>query len=158
MTDSNNGANAQNNETQFAVQRIYTKDLSFESPRAPQIFQQKWEPAVELSLNTKQNELSGDFHEVVLSLSVTVKVGEEVAFIAEVQQAGIFLIKGLDEAGMHHTLAAFCPSILFPYAREALDNLVIRGSFPALMLAPVNFDALYAQEMQRRQQEQQVAN
>jgi len=158
MTDSNNGANAQTNETQFAVQRIYTKDLSFESPRAPQIFQQKWDPAVELSLNSKQNELGGDFHEVVLSLSVTVKVSEEVAFIAEVQQAGIFLIKGLDEAGMHHTLAAFCPSILFPYAREALDNLVIRGSFPALMLAPVNFDALYAQEMQRRQQEQPAAH
>jgi len=158
MTDSNNGANVQNNETQFAVQRIYTKDLSFESPKAPQIFQQKWEPAVELSLNSKQNELGGDFHEVVLSLSVTVKTAEEVAFIAEVQQAGIFLIKGLDEAAMHHTLAAFCPNILFPYAREALDNLVIRGSFPALMLAPVNFDALYAQEMQRRQQEQQAAN
>jgi len=158
MTDSTNGANAQNNETQFAVQRIYMKDLSFESPKAPQIFQQKWEPAVELSLNTKQNALGGDFHEVVLSLSVTVKTGEEVAFIAEVQQAGIFLIKGLDEAAMHHTLAAFCPNILFPYAREALDNLVIRGSFPALMLAPVNFDALYAQEMQRRQQEQPATN
>jgi len=154
MTDSTNGANAQNNETQFAVQRLYIKDLSFESPKAPQIFQQKWEPAVELSLNSKQNTLGGDFHEVVLSLSVTVKTGEEVAFIAEVQQAGIFLIKGLDDAAMHHTLAAFCPNILFPYAREALDNLVIRGSFPALMLAPVNFDALYAQEMQRRQQEQ----
>ncbi|KXU38918.1 preprotein translocase subunit SecB [Ventosimonas gracilis] len=154
MTDNSNGANAQNNETQFAVQRIYIKDLSFESPKAPQIFQHKWEPAVELSLNTKQTELGDDFHEVILSLSVTVKTGEEVAFIAEVQQAGIFLIKGLDNAAMHHTLAAFCPNILFPYAREALDNLVIRGSFPALMLAPVNFDALYAQEMQRRQQEQ----
>jgi len=154
MTDSTNGAQAQNNETQFAVQRIYTKDLSFESPKAPQIFQQKWEPAVELQLNSKQNELGGNFHEVILTLSVTVKTGEEVAFIAEVQQAGIFLIQGLDESAMHHTLAAFCPNILFPYAREALDNLVIRGSFPALMLAPVNFDALYAQEMQRRQQAQ----
>jgi len=157
MTDSNNSANAQNTETQFAVQRIYTKDLSFESPKSPQIFQSKWEPAVELSLNTKQNDLGGNFHEVVLSLSVTVKTGDDVAFIAEVQQAGIFLIQGLDEAGMHHTLAAFCPSILFPYAREALDNLVVRGSFPALMLAPVNFDALYAQEMQRRQQGQSQA-
>jgi len=94
---------------------------------------------------------------VVLSLSVTVKTGEEVAFIAEVQQAGIFLIQGLDDAAMSHTLGAFCPNILFPYAREALDSLVIRGSFPALMLAPVNFDALYAQEMQRRQQQTQNA-
>ena len=84
-------------------------------------------------------------------IPVTVKTGEEVAFIAEVQQAGIFLIKGLEAAAMSHTLGAFCPNILFPYAREALDSLVTRGSFPALMLAPVNFDALYAQEMARMQ-------
>ena len=89
----------------------------------------------------------------MLTLSVTVKNGEngEVAFIAEVQQAGIFLIKNLDDASMSHTLGAFCPNILFPYARETLDSLVTRGSFPALMLAPVNFDALYAQELQRMQ-------
>jgi len=157
MTDKANGGSVQTQENRFAVQRIYTKDISFESPKSPQIFQKKWEPAVELSLNSKQNALGDDFYEVVLSLSVTVKTDEEVAFIAEVQQAGIFLIQGLDEAGMHHTLAAFCPNILFPYAREALDSLVVRGSFPALMLAPVNFDALYAQEMQRRQQEQAQA-
>lgn len=102
-------------------------------------------------LNTKQKQLESDFYEVVLTLSVTVKTGEEVAFIAEVQQAGIFLIKGLEAAAMSHTLGAFCPNILFPYAREALDSLVTRGSFPALMLAPVNFDALYAQEMARMQ-------
>ena len=95
--------------------------------------------------------MEGDFHEVVLTLSVTVKTAGEVAFIAEVQQAGIFLISGLDAAAMSHTLGAFCPNILFPYAREALDNLVTRGSFPALMLAPVNFDALYAQELGRMQ-------
>ena len=89
----------------------------------------------------------------MLTLSVTVKNGDEVAFIAEVQQAGIFLIKNLDADSMSHTLGAFCPNILFPYAREALDSLVTRGSFPALMLSPVNFDALYAQELQRMQQE-----
>ncbi len=89
---------------------------------------------------------------MVLTLSVTVNNGDEVAFIVEVQQAGIFLIKGLDDASMSHTLGAFCPNILFPYAREAIDNLVVRGSFPALMLAPVNFDALYAQELQRMQE------
>lgn len=86
--------------------------------------------------------MEGDFHEVVLTLSVTVKNGDEVAFIAEVQQAGIFLIKNLDASSMSHTLGAFCPNILFPYARETLDSLVTRGSFPALMLSPVNFDAL----------------
>jgi preprotein translocase subunit SecB len=141
---------------QFSLQRIYVKDLSFEAPKSPEIFRQEWAPSVALDLNTKQKHLDGDFHEVVLTLSVTVKTGEEIAFIAEVQQAGIFLIKGLDAASMSHTLGAFCPNILFPYAREALDSLVIRGSFPALMLSPVNFDALYSQELQRQQQGEQA--
>lgn len=143
----------QSSQAQFSLQRIYVRDLSFEAPKAPEIFRQEWAPSVELDLNTRQKALEGDFHEVVLTLSVTVKTGNEVAFIAEVQQAGIFLIKGLEPAAMSHTLGAFCPNILFPYAREALDSLVTRGSFPALMLAPVNFDALYAQEMERLQQQ-----
>jgi len=146
-----NGAAEGAQQPQFSLQRIYVRDLSFEAPKSPEIFRQDWQPSVGLDLNTRQKPLEGDFHEVVLTLSVTVKNGEEIAFIAEVQQAGIFLIKGLDAASMSHTLGAFCPNILFPYAREALDNLVTRGSFPALMLAPVNFDALYAQELQRQQ-------
>ncbi|MFJ3482643.1 protein-export chaperone SecB [Pseudomonas sp. NPDC090202] len=137
---------------QFSLQRIYVRDLSFEAPKSPAIFRQEWTPSVSLDLNTRQKQLEGDFYEVVLTLSVEVKNGEEIAFIAEVQQAGIFLIKGLDAASMSHTLGAFCPNILFPYARETIDSLVVRGSFPALMLAPVNFDALYAQELQRMQE------
>lgn len=153
MTDQQNTETAAEEAQgpQFSLQRIYVRDLSFEAPKSPAIFRQEWSPSVALDLNTRQKALEGDFHEVVLTLSVTVKNGEEVAFIAEVQQAGIFLIKNLDEASMSHTLGAFCPNILFPYAREALDSLVTRGSFPALMLAPVNFDALYAQELQRLQ-------
>ena len=151
MTEQANGA-AQGEQTpQFSLQRIYVRDLSFEAPKSPEIFRQEWTQSVSMDLNTRQKALEGDFHEVVLTLSVTVKNGEETAFIAEVQQAGIFLIKGLDAASMSHTLGAFCPNILFPYARETLDSLVVRGSFPALMLAPVNFDALYAQELQRQQ-------
>ncbi|MFI8480373.1 protein-export chaperone SecB [Pseudomonas sp. NPDC078700] len=154
MTEqANTDAGATEEQTpQFSLQRIYVRDLSFEAPKSPEIFRKEWTPAVEMDLNTRQKPLDGDFHEIVLSLSVTVKNGDEVAFIAEVQQAGIFLIKGLDPASMSHTLGAFCPNILFPYARETLDSLVVRGSFPALMLAPVNFDALYAQELQRMQQ------
>jgi preprotein translocase subunit SecB len=140
-----------NQNPQFSLQRIYVRDLSFEAPKSPEIFRQEWSPSVSLDLNTRQKQLDGDFHEMVLTLSVTVKNGEETAFIAEVQQAGIFLIKGLDAASMSHTLGAFCPNILFPYARETLDSLVVRGSFPALMLSPVNFDALYAQELARLQ-------
>lgn len=156
MTDEQTTvASEEETAPQFSLQRIYVRDLSFEAPKSPAIFRQAWEPSVGLDLNTRQKALEGDFHEVVLTLSVTVKNGEneEVAFIAEVQQAGIFLIKNLDAASMSHTLGAFCPNILFPYAREALDSLVTRGSFPVLMLAPVNFDALYAQELQRMQQE-----
>lgn len=154
MTEqANNGAATQQEQgAQFSLQRIYVRDVSFEAPKSPEIFRHEWSPSVALDLNTKQKSLEADFYEVVLTLSVTVKTGEEVAFIAEVQQAGIFLIMGLDEQAMRHTLGAFCPNILFPYAREALDSLVTRGSFPALMLAPVNFDALYAQELARMQQ------
>lgn len=157
MTEqATNSAAPEDQAPQFSLQRIYVRDLSFEDPKSPEIFRQEWRPSVELDINTRHRALEGDFQEVVLKLSVTVKNGEETAFIAEVQQAGIFLIKGLDASAMSHTLGAFCPNILFPYAREALDNLVIRGSFPALMLAPVNFDALYAQELQRMQSANQM--
>ena len=158
MTEqTSNGAAQDEQNPQFSLQRIYVRDLSFEAPKSPEIFRQEWSPSVAMDLNTRQKNLDGDFYEVVLTLSVTVKNGEETAFIAEVQQAGIFLIKGLDAASMSHTLGAFCPNILFPYARETLDSLVVRGSFPALMLAPVNFDALDAQELQRIQQAAEAA-
>ncbi|MDB6144272.1 MAG: secB [Pseudomonas sp.] len=154
MTDQpTTGAVSEDAEApQFSLQRIYVRDLSFEAPKSPAIFRQEWTPSVALDLNTRQKQLEGDFYEVVLTLSVTVNNGDEVAFIVEVQQAGIFLIKGLDAGAMSHTLGAFCPNILFPYARETIDSLVVRGSFPALMLAPVNFDALYAQELARLQE------
>ncbi len=152
MTEQNNTAAAQEEVApQFSLQRIFVKDLSFEAPKSPEIFREDWSPQVEMDLNTRQRSLEGDFHEVVLTITVTVKTADEVAFIVEVQQAGIFLIQGLDEASKGHALGAFCPGLLFPYARETIDSLVVRGSFPALMLAPVNFDALYAQELERMQ-------
>ena len=152
MTEQNNTAVAQEEVApQFSLQRIFVKDLSFEAPKSPEIFREDWSPQVEMDLNTRQRSLEGDFHEVVLTITVTVKTADEVAFIVEVQQAGIFLIQGLVEASKGHALGDFCPGLLFPYAREAIDNLVVRGSFPALMLAPVNFDALYAQELERMQ-------
>lgn len=138
---------------QFSLQRVYVRDLSFEAPKSPEIFRQDWRPGINLDINTQHNLLDNGFYEVILTLSVTAKNGEDIAFIVEVQQAGIFLIRGIEENEMSHMLGAFCPSLLFPYAREALDSLVTRGTFPALMLAPVNFDALYAQELERQQQE-----
>lgn len=139
---------------QFAIQRVYLKDSSFEAPNSPQVFTKQWQPEVNLDMNTATQQLDEGVFEVVLTLTVTAKNDGDNAFLVEVQQAGIFTIAGLGEAELHHTLGAFCPSILFPYAREAVDALVNKGSFPSLMLAPVNFDALYAQQMQQRAAEQ----
>ena len=137
----------------FSIQRIFTKDVSFETPNSPAIFQKEWTPEVKLDLDTRSNKLADDVYEVVLTLTVTAQLGEEVAFLAEVQQAGIFGITGLDENQMAHSIASYCPNILFPYAREVIASLVSRGTFPQLNLAPVNFDALFSQYVQSRQEE-----
>ena len=137
---------------QFALQRIYIKDLSFESPKAPEIFRVQWQPKVNLELNSSHSKIAEDLYEVVLQLTITSKnEEEEVVCLTEVQQAGLFLIKGLEPEAMAQTLGAFCPSVLFPYARETVDALAIKGSFPPLMLAPVNFDAIYEQSRRKQQ-------
>jgi preprotein translocase subunit SecB len=132
-------------QPQFGIQRIYIKDLSFESPNTPAIFRKEWKPKIKLDLNTKATPLDKDVYEVVLTLTVSAKLEEETAFLCEIQQAGIFSISGFPEETRGQMLGAYCPNILFPYAREAIDTAVVKGSFPALMLAPVNFEALYAQ-------------
>lgn len=135
---------------QFVLQRIYTKDMSFESPKSPDAFLEQWKPSVNLELNTRNNLIKEDNYEVVLSLTVTTKnETDEVIYLAELQQAGIFLIKGMEGEQLAQTLGSFCPNVLFPYARETLDGIVTKGSFPPLMLAPVNFDAVYAQAKAR---------
>ncbi|QLE83653.1 MULTISPECIES: protein-export chaperone SecB [Shewanella] len=136
---------------QFNIQRVYTKDISFETPNSPAVFQKEWNPEVKLDLDTRSAKLADDVYEVVLSLTVTAKNGEETAFLCEVQQAGIFAIGGLTEQQLAHSLGAYCPNVLFPYARETVGSLVARGTFPQLNLAPVNFDALFAQYVQQRQ-------
>jgi len=135
---------------QFAIQRIYTKDISFETPNSPAIFQKDWKPEIQLDLDTKSNKLGEDTYEVVLSVTVTAAVEGQTAFLAEVQQAGIFTIGNLPEAQLAHTIGAYCPTTLFPYARESVANLVNRGSFPQINLAPVNFEALFASYVQQR--------
>src|SRR5690606_3232042 len=149
---------ANQKQATFALQRIYIKDLSFESPNSPAIFQKEWKPQVNLDLNTRNQAVSATQHEVVLSLTVTAKLEDKVAFIVEIQQAGVFQIEGLEPQQLAQTLGAFCPNILFPYAREAIDAAVLKGSFPALMLAPINFDALYADALKRQAQQGQEEN
>ncbi|MEC8158534.1 MAG: protein-export chaperone SecB [Pseudomonadota bacterium] len=135
-------------QQQFTMQRIYTKDVSFESPASPDIFRQNWQPSVNVDLNTRSSKADdAGNHEVILTITVTAKIEDKNAFLVEVQQAGIFFAAGIDEEPLKQLLATVAPNILFPYAREAIDAMVIKGGFPPLMLAPVNFDALYHQAM-----------
>ncbi len=156
MADEQLNPAADEQQVPFAIQRIYVKDISFESPNAPAIFRKEWQPEVKLDLDTRSEKLEDNMFEVILSLTVTTAVGGETAFLCEVQQAGIFAVPELQDAQMAHMLASFCPNILFPYARETVANLVNRGTFPQLNLAPVNFDALFAQYVQQRQAEAQA--
>lgn len=135
-------------QQQFTMQRIYVKDISFESPASPDIFRQNWQPNVNVDLNTRSSKADdAGNHEVVLTITVTAKIEEKNAFLVEVQQAGIFFAVGIEDEPLKQILATVAPNILFPYAREAIDGLVVKGGFPPLMLAPVNFDALYQQAM-----------
>lgn len=163
MSEQNQNEAAVQEGPQFAIQRIYVKDVSFETPNSPEIFQVEWAPEIKLDMDTRSNKLADNVFEVVLALTVTASIGEKTAFLCEIQQAGIFSIGDLEELQMAHMLGAFCPNILFPYAREAVAGLVNRGTFPQLNLAPVNFDALFAQYMQQRAaqmgtEEQEQAN
>lgn len=149
------GADNKRANTLFSIQRIYLKDASFESPDSPNGFRGEWKPIVNLELNSRHLKLEDKLWEVVLNLTITTKTEQdEILYLVEVQQAGIFNIDGLDAEILAHTLGGFCPGVLFPYAREVVDDLVVKGSFPALMLAPVNFDAIYEQSKleQARQQ------
>jgi len=151
-------AKEQAQKGQFGVQPIFVKDVSFESPNTPDVFRSQWNPKINMDLNTASKKLGDDIYEVVLTLTVKAENDEKTAFLVEVQQAGIFKIGGLEGPALHQAVGAFCPNLLFPYAREAIDSLVIKGSFPALMLAPVNFDAIYAQSLQQQaQQEKETA-
>jgi preprotein translocase subunit SecB len=138
-----------NDERQFAIQHIYLKDLSFESPSSPEVFRDEWKPQTEHQLSIKVNPLDAQVYEVVLSVTVTAKIAEKTAFIVEVHQAGIFTLGGFSEQELGPMLGAYCPNLLFPYTREVVSNLVIKGGFPPLVLQPVNFDALFAQHQQQ---------
>ena len=140
-------------QIEFNIQRVYVKDISFECPNSPTVFKKDWAPEISMDIDTKSTKLEDNVYEVVLSLTTTAKVGEDVAFLCEVQQAGIFSVGELEATQMAHCLNAFCPNILFPYAREAVASLVTRGTFPQLNLAPVNFDALFQQAMVSKQAE-----
>ena len=143
---------------QFSIQKIYTKDISFETPNSPKIFTEKWEPTVDFNLGTNVETIENSLFEVSLSVTVTVKCKETVAYLVEVAQSGIFSIENFSEEEVGPMLGSYCPNILFPYAREVVSDLVTKGGFPQLLLAPVNFDALYAQHVQQAQQQAAGSN
>lgn len=145
---------AEEQEGQFGLQRIYVKDLSFESPGAPQSFLGEWKPEINLQLNSNAEKIDDEnnAYEIVLTITLTVKNNDSVAYLIEVQQAGLFAISGVEGDQLEHLLGSYCPNILFPYGREVVSDIVARGSFPQLLLTPVNFDALYM-EAKKRQEE-----
>lgn len=141
-------------QNQFSIQKLYIKDVSFESPSTPDVFSFKsWEPQIELNLNNTNKKISDGVFEVVLSVTATAKHEEKTAFLVEVHQGGIFQISGFNEQDTKYILGSQCMNILFPYAREVVSDMTTRGGFPPLLLNPVNFDALYAQAVQQQNKE-----
>ena len=137
-------------QRQFGMRQLYVKDISFESPNAPAVFMAPVEPDVKLNLHSAHKALGDDVYEVVLNLNVHATAQEKSLFLVEVEQAGLFQVSGFTPDEVKIILGTHAPAALFPYARELISSLVGRGGFPALILQPINFDALYAQAQQTR--------
>jgi len=150
--EQNTAASSEQAEQQFALQKIYLKDISFETPNSPEIFTEEWKPDVNVELQTAGKPLTDEVMEVVLTVTVTAKLGDKVAYLIEVHQAGVFTIIGFSDDERTHMQGSYCPNILFPYAREAVSDLIGKGGFPQLLLAPVNFDALLSQHKQQTEE------
>ena len=137
-------------EKRISVAKLYVKDFSFESPMTPAVFQaEKWAPQTNLNLRSGHTAMDGDVYEVVLTITVDAKDDDKTVFLVELQQAGLFELAGYDDNERHAILGSYCPSILFPYARESISSTVQKGGFPEFVLQPINFDALYAQSQQQ---------
>ena len=140
------------------LQKMYIKDMSFESPKVPEVFTSDAQVTTSLNVGTQNRQIDEQYVEVTLTLTVESKLVEETVFLIEIVQAGVFLMTGYNEQERRALVGSFCPSTLFPFAREAVCDLSIKGGFPPLLLQPINFDALYAQAVQQRQQQQMQAN
>ena len=138
----------------FTVEKIYVKDVSFEAPGAPAIFSEPGQPDLQLNLNQRVQRLNEALFEVVLGVTLTCKAGDKTAYVAEVQQAGVFGIAGLDPQMVDGLLGTQCPNILFPYIRQMLSDLIQAGGFPPFFLQPINFDGLYAETLRQRAAQQ----
>ncbi|WP_150427222.1 protein-export chaperone SecB [Dechloromonas sp. CZR5] len=139
----------QNDQPVFGIEKLYVKDLSLEVPNAPEIFLERDQPQIEIQLNTSGRGVGEGVFEVVLTVTVTAKMGEKTVFLVEVGQAGIFRIQNVPEEQLEPLIAVACPNILFPYAREAVSDAVSRAGFQPIVLQPVNFESMYMQRLQQ---------
>jgi preprotein translocase subunit SecB len=154
MAEQNNGAAAEQ-QAQFTIQKIYVKDVSFEVPNSPQIFNEPGQPQLELNLNQKVARVADGLFEVVLAVTVTCKLADKTVYLAEVHQAGLFGLGGFDDRTLDMMLGTYCPNVLFPYVRQTVGDLVANGGFPPFYLQPINFEALYAEGLRRRAEQAQ---
>ncbi len=158
MTDPTTPAGAENaSQAQFTVEKIYLKDVSFEAPNAPAIFNEQGQPQLNMNLNQKVARLEDGLFEVVLGVTLTCTLADKTVYLAEVQQAGVFGLAGFDERTLDMMLGTYCPNVLFPYVRQAVSDLIASGGFPAFYLQPINFEGLYAEGLRRRSEQGSVA-
>jgi preprotein translocase subunit SecB len=148
-SDAANSANQTNNQANFIIQKIFTENLSFEAPGTPLSFQGEWKPEAHIDLHTQHKNIDPTLYHVTLALTVTVKNNQKTVLLVEVKQSGLFTIVGFQE-NLGSILGAYCPATLFPYAREAIASVISKGGFPEINIAPINFDALYAQTQQSK--------
>jgi len=153
MAEENAAASTEEQQARFVIQKIYTKDISLETPNSPEIFREEWKPELDLQLGNDYNRIDDDNHEIILTVTVTATVGGKVAFLAEVKQAGVFSLTGYSDQEMGPLVGSYCPNTLFPFAREVISDIVLKGGFPQLVLAPVNFDAVYMNQMEQAKQQ-----
>ena len=162
MAEDNEAAGGQGqqkeNKQQFTIRKIYVRDFSFEAPNSPGIFSGEWKPEVSVDLDTRTTRIAENTYETVVRVTVTAKQDEKTAYLCEVQQAGIFVLSGFEEQTLEALLGSYCPAQLFPYAREAISDAVTKGGFPQMVLAPVNFEALYMQRKKQQQEQQQTGD
>ena len=148
-------ADEQPQQPSFQIEKIYVKDLSLEIPNAPQVFVQQAQPQLEVQINTEGNQFAEGYFEVSVSATVTAKAGERTLFLAEAVQAGIFSVRNVPAEELDPLLGIGCPTILFPYLRETISDVITRGGFPPVLLSPVSFEAIYLQRLQQAQAPQE---
>lgn len=151
MADNDQAGAPAQDATTFSIEKIYVKDLSLENPGAPLSFRQQEPPQVEIGLRTSGEQVEPDIYESSLTITLTARTGDKTLFLVEATQAGIFTIKGIPPEHMQSVLAVHCPTVIFPYIRETIADAVARAGFPPVHLAPINFEALYAQQFAQAQ-------